>query len=315
MRSPRLAERSLRSLLSPHPFEEGKDTREPFRRDLLHRYLKDVARYPLLSRHEEEKYARLYRRTGSQEALTRLMNANLRLVIKIAREYFSSAGGLLDLIQEGNWGLLQAVRRYDPDKGVKLSTYAVWWIRAYILKYLIQNFRIVRIGTTRAQRKIFYNISKERKRLEARGEEPNTQNLARALAVKEEDLRELQGYLSAADFSLETPLSDGSSGRHLDMVPDPGPPVDDVLAGAQLGSLFSEALDDFAASLNEREKVLFYERFLAEEPVTLREVGARFGFSREYARQLELRLLAKARRYFRARLARGYQPPALRAAV
>ena len=176
-------------------------------RDPMGAYMAEVRRYPLLSREEEHELAKRWVETGDRDAGRRLVTSNLRLVVKLANEYRRGYQNLLDLVQEGNVGLLKAVDRFDPYRGIKLSTYAAWWIRAYILKYILANWRLVKLGTTQNQRKLFYNLNKQRRALEAAGVEPTSENLADALDVSTQEVVEMQKRLAAPDASLQYPGS------------------------------------------------------------------------------------------------------------
>jgi RNA polymerase sigma-32 factor len=280
------------------------------RSDPLRAYMAQVSRHPLLSREEEQELATLYARTGDRDAAWKLVTSNLRLVVKIAREYHRGVFQLLDLIQEGNVGLMQAVRKFDPLKGVKLSTYAAWWIRAYIIRFIMDNWRQVKLGTTQAQRKLFFNLGKERERLLARGIEPTPRLLARNLRVDEDDVNEMAARMSGDDLSLDQPIrgDDGeSSVSRMDRLEDrSATPADETVAADQMRKLFREKLDAFALTLtDEREKAIFADRLLpreGSEPVTLSDLGARFGLTRERARQIEAKLTSRLRDYVKAEI-------------
>ncbi len=280
------------------------------RSDPLRAYMAEVSRHPLLSREEEQELADRYVRTGDRDAAWRLVTSNLRLVVKIAREYHRGVFQLLDLIQEGNVGLMQAVKKFDPLKGVKLSTYAAWWIRAYIIRFIMDNWRQVKLGTTQAQRKLFFNLGKERERLLARGVDPTPQLLARNLRVDEADVNEMAARMAGDDLSLDAPLraDDGeSSASRMDRLEDGGAtPVDDAVAADQVRRLFREKLLAFGETLtDEREKAIFQDRLLPRdgtEPVTLADIGARFGLTRERARQIEAKLTERLRTYVKAEI-------------
>jgi len=279
------------------------------RYDALRAYMAEVARYPVLSREEEHSLAIRYAETGDREAAWKLVTANLRLVVKIAREYHRSVFQLLDLIQEGNVGLMQAVKKFDPFKGVKLSTYAAWWIRAYIIRFIMENWRQVKLGTTQAQRKLFFNLAKERQRLAARGIDPTPRLLARNLRVDEQDVAEMSARMAGDDVSLDAPLrgDEGESGTtRLATLEDASAPADETLGDAQLRRVFRERLDAFAATLtDEREKAIFEKRLLPPEgaaPLTLHELGAQFGLTRERARQIEAKLTARLRDYLKEQI-------------
>ena len=184
--------------------------------DTLQRYMREVTRHRLLTREEEHELAVRYREAGDVDAAYRLVTANLRLVVKIAHEYHRTAFQLLDLIQEGNVGLMHAVKKFDPYRGVKLSSYAAWWIRAYILRYVMENWRIVKLGTTQAQRKLFFNLRKERDKLAAQGFDPTPKLLAERLDVTERDVTEMEQRLSQDDFSLDVPISEDNRSSRAD---------------------------------------------------------------------------------------------------
>jgi len=277
------------------------------RYDPLRAYMAEVARHPVLSRDEEHALAVRYRETGDVDAAYKLVAANLRLVVKIAHEYRRTAFQLLDLVQEGNMGLMQAVKKYDPWKGVKLSSYAAWWIRAYIIRFIMDNWRMVKLGTTQAQRKLFFNLSKEREKLLASGIDPTPRLLAKNLQVEVKDVEEMTARMAADDLSLDAPLrSDGDDSRqsHLDRVEATGAtPADESIGDEQLRRLFRQKLEVFAKTLtDEKERVIFEERLLpagGKTPLTLQEIGDRFHLTRERARQIEAKLTARLRDWLR----------------
>jgi RNA polymerase sigma-32 factor len=280
------------------------------RSDPLRAYMAEVSRHPLLTREQEQELATRYARTGDREAAWKLVTSNLRLVVKIAREYHRGVFQLLDLIQEGNVGLMQAVKKFDPLKGVKLSTYAAWWIRAYIIRFIMDNWRQVKLGTTQAQRKLFFNLSKERERLLARGIDPTPQLLARNLRVDEDDVNEMAARMSGDDLSLDQPIrtDDGeSSATRMDRLEDAAAtPADETVAADQMRRIFREKLDAFGKTLTDaREKAIFEDRLLPRdgtEAATLSDLGARFGLTRERARQIEAKLTARLRDHMRAEI-------------
>jgi RNA polymerase sigma-32 factor len=268
-------------------------------------YLQELRLYPLLDRDEEHLLAVHYQRTGETLAARRLITANLRLVVKIAQEYRRAHRNLLDLIQEGNIGLIQAVQKYDPYRGVKLSSYAAWWIRAYILKFILANWRIVKIGTTQAQRKLFFNLRKERDKLERMGFEVEPRHLAAALDVSEKDVIEMERRLGSSETSLDSPVrSDESGGRTQgDFVPAaPAARPDVQVEAGEFQELLRKKLHDFGTTLIDRELDIFRERMLNDTPATLQEIGERYGVSRERARQIEERLKKKLRHYLEKEL-------------
>lgn len=274
------------------------------RRDPLEQYMSEARRYPLLSREEEYALAVQWVEHGDKEAARALVTSNLRLVVKIANQYRRGYQNLLDLVQEGNIGLLKAVQKYDPYRGVKLSTYAGWWIRAYVLKYILDTWRMVKIGTTQNQRKLFFNLRKQREALKAAGIDPTPEAIAKALNVSSQEVVEMQSRLSAPDQSLDAPLSDSeaSSRTRVDMVPDEGSDPEDDVGAHQLRDLLSETLRSFGQELQGREAEIFAERITSDEPVTLQSLGERWGVSRERARQLEKRLLLRLRTFLQEKL-------------
>ena len=256
-------------------------------------YLREVARYPLLSPEEELNYAKQHYDDKDVSAAHRLVTANLRLVVKIANDFKRAQTSLLDLIQEGNYGLMQAVKRFNPYKGVKLSSYAGWWIRAYILQYIMDNKSQVKIGTTVAQRKLYYNLQKETEKLLREYDEADPKVLAEKLDVKEKEVREMQLRLGAPDVSLDAPVSNSeeSGATRGSLIADDAVDVESETISNQIKSVFKEQLAEFAKTLGERDLEIFKMRMMAEEPSTLQKVGDRFGFSRERARQLEAKIL------------------------
>jgi len=266
----------------------------------LQLYLQEVAKYPLLSPEEEFEFAKKHFDDGDISAAHRLVTSNLRLVVKIANDFRQAQVSLLDLIQEGNYGLMQAVKKYNPYKGVKLSSYAAWWIRAYILKYIMDNKSQVKIGTTAAQRKLFFNLRKEADRLLAEYDKVDTKLLAESLDVKEKEVIEMQMRLSAPDFSLDAPIkgdgdSDGPS--RGSMLASGEKTVEEVLVANELRDIFGEHIEEFKQTLKGRDLEIFEDRMLAEEPVTLQEIGDRYAISRERARQLEAKIIKNLKKF------------------
>ena len=267
--------------------------------DALSRYLAEIRHYPLLSREEEHELALRYTEQGDPEAAVTLITSNLRLVVMVAREYQRAFHNLLDLIQEGNVGLLEAVKQFDPYRGVRFPSYAVWWIRAYIIRYVMNNFRLVKVGTTQAQRRLFFNLNKEKARLEAAGFKPTSKLIAENLGVKEREVIEMDQRLAASsEMSVETPLSRGDdAGTMLDMLSAPGATTEEEVAEGEFYALMKEKLGEFAATLKGREAEIFQERLVAENPLTLQELGDRYGVSRERVRQMEAAVKKKLREY------------------
>lgn len=274
------------------------------RYDALQAYMRDVHRYPLLDPEAQRELAVRYREEGDLDAAHQLVTSNLRLVVKIAYDYRRAYRNVMDLIQEGNIGLMQAVKKYDPYKGVKLSSYAAWWIRAYILRFILNNWRLVKLGTTQAQRKLFFNLSKEKARLSALGIEPTAESIAQSLDVSVEDVTSMDRRLAAGEMSLDTPVAgdDAKSQSRVDLMPAIGTRVDELLADEELGRMLHGELAKFGETLKGKERQIFYERLLADDPRTLQELGTDFGVSRERVRQLEKRLQERLRKYLEEKL-------------
>ena len=274
-------------------------------KDLLSFYLAEVRKYPLLSAEEEKEYAVQFAETGDAQAAEHLVTANLRLVIKIAFQYHRQWANVLDLIQEGNVGLVEALKRYDPYREIRFSSYAQYWIRAMILRFLLDNFRLVRLGSTRAGRKLFFQLKKERDRLIEEGLDPSPKLLAERLGVSEKEVDAVDRHMRAPALSFDAPASDDDDGRTLSEVvrsEDTVSPEDDA-ARNQLGSLVHGKLAEFAADIvEERDKIIWTERMVATDPVPLSALGKRFGVSKERVRQLEARLKKRLRAFLEAEL-------------
>jgi RNA polymerase sigma-32 factor len=274
------------------------------RLDPMQQYLREVQRHALLSPDEEHALAVKYVGTGDVAAAARLVTANLRLVVKIAYEYRRAYKNIMDLVQEGNIGLMQAVKRYDPYRGVKLSSYAAWWIRAYILRFILNNWRLVKLGTTQAQRKLFFNLNKEKARLSAMGIEPSSAEIARRLGVEEQEVTDMDRRLSSGEMSLDAPVGDteGRPVSRLEMMPTTASGPDAAVADGEIQQMVKAKLADFRTTLKGKDVDIFDERLVAEEPLTLQELGDKFGISRERVRQLEARLTGRLREYLKSEL-------------
>jgi len=275
------------------------------RYDALQTYMREVQRHSLLSPEEEHRLAVEYgKNQDNVDIAKRLVTANLRLVVKIAYEYRRAYKNMMDLIQEGNIGLMQAVKRYDPYRGVKLSSYAAWWIRAYMLRFILNNWRMVKIGTTQAQRKLFFNLSKEKAKLTAMGIEPTHEEIAKRLNVEESEVVEMDRRLSRGDASLDTPVNegDGKSTTRLELLPGEGAAPDQMAESSELSELLRDRLEEFRKTLAGKDVAIFEKRLIADEPLTLQELGDEFGISRERVRQLEARLAGRLRDYLKQTL-------------
>lgn len=267
-------------------------------------YMSQLKHHAPITREEEHELAVRWVEDGDVDAAKQLVLSNLRLVVKIAMEYRRAWTNTLDLIQEGNVGLMEAVQRFDPYQGVKLSSYAVYWIRAYILKYILDNMRSVRLGTTRASRKLFFRLNKEKRELERQGYEVEPKLLAERLEVSEDDVIDMEARLSRPDVSFDAPLRSGEADGMTfgDRMAAPGISSEATVGARELRAVFLEKIGDFAESLGDRDRQILDERILAEEPRTLADLGGEFEVSRERVRQLEAKLVKRLRTYMEENL-------------
>lgn len=268
-------------------------------RDSLHLYLREVSRFPMLQPEEEHELALRVRDHNDPDAAFRLVSSHLRLVVRIAMDFQRRwMQNVLDLVQEGNVGLMRAVNKFDPDKGIKFSYYASFWIKAYILKFIMDNWRMVKIGTTQVQRKLFYNLNRERQKLIAQGYDPDAAMLSEHLGVTEDQINEMDQRLASTDLSLNVQVGEDSGGAtRMDFLPALGPGIEDSLATDEIAGLVRSRLKTIMPKLNEKEVYILQNRLLTDEPVTLREIGERYNVTRERVRQLEARLLEKIRQH------------------
>ncbi len=269
-------------------------------RDSLNLYLREVSNFPMLTPEQEHELAIKVRDNNDPDAAFQLVSSHLRLVVRIAMDFQRRwMQNVLDLIQEGNVGLLKAVNRFDPEKGIKFSYYASFWIKAYILKFIMDNWRMVKIGTTQVQRKLFYNLNRERQKLIAQGFDPDAGMLSEKLGVSEDQINEMEQRLASTDVSLNVQVGDESgSSSKIDFLPALEPGVEECLASMEISDVIQEKIKTIIPRLNEKEKYILQHRLLADEPVTLREIGERYNITRERVRQLEARLLEKIRKHF-----------------
>ncbi|MCB9682016.1 MAG: sigma-70 family RNA polymerase sigma factor [Alphaproteobacteria bacterium] len=275
------------------------------RDDLFAAYLSEVRRYPILSQEEEREVAIRYHEFGDKDAAEKLITSNLRLVIKIAFQYHRQWANVLDLIQEGNVGLVEALSRYDPYREIRFSSYAQYWIRAMILRFLLDNFRLVRLGSTRAGRKLFFQLQKERDRLVAEGIDPTEARLAERLGVAPKEIRAVEQHMRAPALSFHAPAGEDEDGRSLaEVVPEatPNNPENNT-ARSELGSMVKERLDAFATTLtDERERIIWRRRLVATDPESLSTLGEEFGVSKERVRQVEARIKKRLKAYLEGEL-------------
>jgi RNA polymerase sigma-32 factor len=262
--------------------------------DPLLMYLNEIRRYKVLSREEEQVLAKKYYESKDPAAAEALVKANLRFVVKVAAEYSKFGSKMIDLIQEGNVGLMHAVREFNPYKGARLITYAVWWIRGYIQEFMMRQYSMVRIGTTQNQRKLFYKLKKEKEALDAMGIEPSMQLLSSRLGIPEDEVRDMAQRMSGRDLSLDRPLDDESGANLGDMQKNHSDqPLDEQLANAEQLAMLTEKINEIRPDLSDREKIILDERILNDDPLTLQEIGEKYGITREAVRQMEQRLMKK----------------------
>lgn len=274
----------------------GTDITSP---DPLKRYIFEISKYKLLTIEEEQELAKQLVENGDIEVAKKLVQANLRLVVKIAMEYRNAYSNVLDLIQEGNIGLMKAVSKYDPSKGAKLSYYASWWIKSYILKFILDNFRLIKIGTTADQKKLFFNLMQEKERLEKLGIKPDIKTISENLGVSEKAVALMDQRLSGSgqEFSIDKPLFDDQTTTMVDILSDNEENIEEKLGNAQELDILKTHLKDFMEDLKPRDRDIFQKRLLNEVPLSLQAIADEYGVSRERIRQIEERLLGKLRLY------------------
>lgn len=268
--------------------------------DPLQRYLTEISRYRLLTREEEKEFGIRVQKYGDREAAYALVTSNLRLVVKIALEFQRVwMQNLLDLIQEGNIGLMQAVRKFDPYKNVKFSYYASFWIKAYILKFIMDNWRLVKIGTTQGQRKLFFKLKKEKQKLIDQGFDPKPKLLSERLGVSEREIVDMDQRLDGWDLSLDAPFKDDSDTERIEFLSTDTESIEDKVAKKEIEALLHNKIAEFRKKMTRREKEIFDLRIFSDNPVTLQEIGDRYGISRERVRQVEKNIVKKMREFFK----------------
>jgi RNA polymerase sigma-32 factor len=271
--------------------------------DPLQRYLREIRYYKLLTREEEIEYAKRLQETGDREAAYVLVTSNLRLVVKIALEFQRVwMQNLLDLIQEGNIGLMQAVKKFDPYKNVKFSYYASFWTKAYILKFIMDNWRLVKIGTTQGQRKLFFKLKKEKQRLLDEGFDPKPKLLSDRLGVSEREIIDMDQRLDGWDISLDAPLKNDSDTERIDFLSTENESIEEQVAKKEIEALLHDKIAEFRKRMTPREQVIFDSRIFSDKPETLQEIGDRYNISRERVRQVEKNVIKKMREFFKEEL-------------
>lgn len=268
--------------------------------DPLQKYLTEISRYGLITREEEKELSIRFQENGDTEAACILVTSNLRLVVKIAMEFQRIwMQNLLDLIQEGNIGLMQAVRKFDPYKDVKFSYYASFWIKAYILKFIMDNWRLVKIGTTQGQRKLFFKLKKEKQKLVDDGFDPKPKLLSERLGVSEKEVVDMEQRLEGWDLSLDEPVREDSNTERIELLDTDQISVDDMVAKKEMEALLHDKIDEFRKTLTPRENDIFNTRIFSDSPITLQELGNQYGISRERIRQVEKKIITNMKDYFK----------------
>ena len=279
----------------------------------LSRYLDEIRKFPMLEPAEEFKLAKNWRDEGDREAAHKLVTSHLRLVAKIAMGYRGYGLPISEVVSEGNVGLMQAVKRFEPDKGFRLATYAMWWIKAAIQEYILRSWSLVKMGTTANQKKLFFNLRKAKGRISALDEgdlrPEQVQKIATSLGVPEQDVVDMNRRLSG-DSSLNAPLREEGEGEWQDWLVDSSPSQESVLAGEEEGRNRLTALRDALGVLNARERRIFEARRLADDPITLEDLSGEFGVSRERVRQIEVRAFEKVQEAVKRNLATREMPRA-----
>lgn len=266
----------------------------PVQTGTLDLYIAEINRFPLLSAEEEFRLAVQLKKYNNVDAAEKLIVSNLRFVVKIAHEYRSYGFKLADLIQEGNVGLIHAVKKFDPYKGYRLISYAVWWIRAYIQNYLIKSWSIVKIGTTQAQRKLFFKLNQTKKELETLSKKnPEFDEIASSLGVKGSEVAEMDLRMGSRDVSLNEFIKDQGDNSHIDFLTYEGDDQESSLIKDEEKNLVRRDIAGALAKLNERESYIILNRVMADDPQTLQEIGIKYNISRERARQIEKQALKK----------------------
>ena len=280
-------------------WDPASDDKALIRYDPLQRYLSEISHYKLITREREKELGLRIQEDNDTEAAYELVTSNLRLVVKIALEFQRMwMQNLLDLIQEGNIGLMQAVKKFDPYKNVKFSYYASFWIKAYILKFIMDNWRLVKIGTTQGQRKLFFKLKKEKQNLIDQGFDPKPKLLSEKLGVSEREVIDMDQRLDGWDVSLDTPIKEDSDTDRIDFVSSDAESAEDQMAKKEIETLLHNKIDDFKKTMSSRELEIFELRVFSDSPATLQEIGDKYNISRERVRQIEKNIIKKIKEYF-----------------
>lgn len=296
----KLKDQELQNISNKKDKSEKTSEKALVKFDPLQRYLSDISKYKLLTREEEKELAIRVQEYQDNDAAYTLVTSNLRLVVKIALEFQRVwMQNLLDLIQEGNIGLMQAVKKFDPYKNVKFSYYSSFWIKAYILKFIMDNWRLVKIGTTQGQRKLFFQLKKEKQKLIDQGFEPKPKLLSEKLGVSEQEVISMDQRLDGWDVSLDAPLKDDSDSERIDFVSTESESAEDHVARKEIETIVNQKIMEFKKNMNERELEIFDKRIFSDSPNTLQEIGSKYGISRERVRQIEKNIIKKMKEYFK----------------
>jgi RNA polymerase sigma-32 factor len=294
---PELVDEEEKAIL-PDPESGGSIVRY----DPLTQYLQEIRKYPILPPEKQRQLAIRYQKFKDLEAARHLITSNLRLVVKIVFDYHQTFKEVLDLIQAGNIGLMQALRKFDPYRQTKFSSYATYWIKAYVLKYILDNFSLVKFATTNERRKLFFNLKRERERLEKELADHSPKLLAEHFGVKESDVVDIEAVTQGGDLSLDAPLTQETKESFAEQLPAQTPALDDALADAEYQQLLQNKFLEFSKTLKPRELVVFRERLIAEEPKTLQQIADQFGVTREAVRQVESKIVKRLKEFLKKEL-------------
>ncbi|MCB0389741.1 MAG: RNA polymerase factor sigma-32 [Bdellovibrionales bacterium] len=290
-------DKTIKNAETEEVFNETEDVKALAPSDPVTRYIAEIRKYPLLSKEDEHNWAVKYFENKDPKAAEVLVTSNLRFVVKVAAEYSKFGAKMIDLVQEGNVGLMHAVREFNPYKGVRLITYAVWWIRGYIQDFLMKQYSLVRIGTTQNQRKLFYQLQKQKRELQNLGFDTGIKQLSGKLGIPEEEVKTMSQRMSGRDVSLDQPIGDNNSSTLIDLQKDDYEvAIDDELGLQEEIQLLTENIEKVRPQLNDRELYLLENRLLSDSPLTLQDIGDKYGITREAVRQMENRLISKIKK-------------------
>lgn len=276
--------------------QEYKGTLLPAHTTSLQRYMAEISNYPVLSREEEYELAMKYKNDGDLDAARKLVSSNLKFVVKVANEYKNYGLNTMDIIQEGNIGLMHAVKGFDPTKGYRIISYAVWWIRAYIQNYIIKSWSLVKVGTTQAQRKLFYKLRSTKNQMELGDgnlSEEEYKELADKLNVSDAAVIEMDKRMGSKDLSLDAEITGDNDMSHMDFLADDDVNQEDIITKAEEDERVKSGMLEALKVLKDRERFIIENRILSDKPLTLEELGTKYNISRERVRQIENAALKK----------------------